>query len=275
MISAAYLNPAAYGGLNGVNRTVWVLSHILADQKFLSIFSMLFGAGIVLFSESIEDRAYRPARFYYKRLFWLFTIGLIHAYVFWHGDILVPYAVCGALAFLFRRISPWALLAIGAIILTVPALNYWIFGSSISMWPPEAVKSLQNSWAPSQMTIDAEVASLQGGISEQLLWRIPETFKMETFVFLVLLGWRILAMMMIGMALYRLEFITGALDRKTYLITAIVTFIIGFGLIIHGVKANFNNGWSMEYFHVFWFALELYGECICGYRLYICSNGIT
>jgi len=208
---------------------------------------MLFGAGIILFSESIEDKGYRPARFYYKRLFWLFTIGLIHGYVFWHGDILVPYAVCGALAFLFRRISPWSLLALGTIILTIPAFNYWIFGNSISMWPPEALKGLQNSWAPSQIAIDAEIASLQGGISEQLLWRIPETFKMETFVFLVLLGWRILAMMMIGMALYRLEFITGALDKKAYLITALVTFILGFGLIIHGLKLNFNNGWTMEY----------------------------
>jgi len=247
MISAAYLNPAAFGDLTGVNRTVRVLSHIFADQKFLSIFSMLFGAGIILFSESIEDKGYRPARFYYKRLFWLFTIGLIHGYVFWHGDILVPYAVCGALAFLFRRISPWSLLALGTIILTIPAFNYWIFGNSISMWPPEALKGLQNSWAPSQIAIDAEIASLQGGISEQLLWRIPETFKMETFVFLVLLGWRILAMMMIGMALSRLEFITGALDKKIYLITALITFILGFGLIIHGLKLNFNNGWTMEY----------------------------
>ena len=247
MISAAYLNPTAFGDLTGINRTVWILSHILADQKFISIFSMLFGAGIVLFSESIEDKGYRPARFYYRRLFWIFTIGLIHAYIFWQGDVLVPYAICGALAFLFRRISPWTLIALGAIIFTIPVFNYWIFGNSISMWPPEAVRGIQHTWAPSQIAIDAEIASLQGGISDQLLWRIPETFKMETFIFLILLGWRILAMMMIGMALYRLEFVTGTLSKKTYLISALITFILGFGLIIHGLKLNFDNGWTMEY----------------------------
>jgi len=247
MISAAYLNPTAFGDFTGINRTVWIWSHVLADQKFLSIFSILFGAGIVLFCDSIEDRGYRPARFYYKRLFWLFTIGLIHGYIFWHGDILVAYSICGALAFVFRRISPWSQLAIGAIIFIVPAFNYWIFGNSISMWPPEALKGIQETWAPSQIAIDAEVASLQGSLSEQLLWRIPETFKMETFIFFILLGWRILALMMIGMALVRLRFTTGALENRTYMITALIAFILGIGLIVHGLKSNFANGWTMEY----------------------------
>jgi uncharacterized protein len=125
--------------------------------------------------------------------------------------------------------------------------NYWIFGNSMSMWPPEAVKGLENTWAPSQTAIDAEIAALQGGLSEQLIWRIPETFKMETFIFLILLGWRIFAMMMVGMALFRLGFITGQLEKKTYLITAAITIPVGVGLIIHGLKMNFNANWSMEY----------------------------
>ena len=49
MIGAAYLNPTAFGDLTGINRLVWQLSHMFADLKFVSIFSMLFGAGIVLF----------------------------------------------------------------------------------------------------------------------------------------------------------------------------------------------------------------------------------
>ncbi len=56
MISAAYVNPAAYGDLTGMNKVVWVLSHILADQKFMSIFSLLFGAGILLFSENVGKK---------------------------------------------------------------------------------------------------------------------------------------------------------------------------------------------------------------------------
>ena len=48
MIEAAYSNPTAYGNLESANYLVWLLSHVLADQKFMTIFAMLFGAGIVL-----------------------------------------------------------------------------------------------------------------------------------------------------------------------------------------------------------------------------------
>jgi uncharacterized protein len=116
MINAAYLNPTAFGDLTDFNKTVWILSHVLADQKFLSIFSMLFGAGIILFCENVKKKGYLPASFYYRRLFWLFTFGLIHGYLFWHGDILVAYAICGALAFIFRKLRPAVLIAIGLIL---------------------------------------------------------------------------------------------------------------------------------------------------------------
>ena len=50
MISAAYFNPTAYGDLTGANGLVWLITHVFCDQKFMTIFSMLFGAGIVLMS---------------------------------------------------------------------------------------------------------------------------------------------------------------------------------------------------------------------------------
>ena len=46
MPGSAYINPASYGDLMGVNKWVWILSHVFADQKFMSIFSMLFGQGL-------------------------------------------------------------------------------------------------------------------------------------------------------------------------------------------------------------------------------------
>ena len=51
MPSAAYSNPMAYGDVTGLNLWTWILSHLFADQKFMSIFSVLFGAGIVLLTE--------------------------------------------------------------------------------------------------------------------------------------------------------------------------------------------------------------------------------
>ncbi|GAB5410061.1 MAG: hypothetical protein BalsKO_24260 [Balneolaceae bacterium] len=51
MPRAAYLNPVAFGDLEGLNRWVWIISHIFADQKFMTIFSILFGAGVILVTD--------------------------------------------------------------------------------------------------------------------------------------------------------------------------------------------------------------------------------
>ena len=42
MISAAYINPLAYGDLTGINKWIWIISHMLANGKFMAIFSILF-----------------------------------------------------------------------------------------------------------------------------------------------------------------------------------------------------------------------------------------
>ncbi len=49
---SAYFNPTAYGDLSGANYWVWFFSHLLADQKFMTLFSLLFGAGVVLMTQS-------------------------------------------------------------------------------------------------------------------------------------------------------------------------------------------------------------------------------
>ena len=61
MPGAAYLNPTAYGDLNGINFFTWLVSYLLVDQKFMSIFSLLFGAGICLFADRAEARSGRSA----------------------------------------------------------------------------------------------------------------------------------------------------------------------------------------------------------------------
>lgn len=71
MVDPAYFNPTAWGDLTGVNLAVWLASHLFADLKFITIFSMLFGAGIVLACRRVEAAGGRPARVHYRRTFWL------------------------------------------------------------------------------------------------------------------------------------------------------------------------------------------------------------
>ena len=148
MVFAAYLNPTAYGDLTGLNRWAWMLTHVLGDQKFMTIFSLLFGAGILLVTSKAESKGLPPAGLHYRRIFWLFVIGLMHAYLIWRGDILVAYAVCAVWVYLFRKKKPKTLLIAGAAFILVPALLYLLFSWSVPYWPPEAVESNIQMWAP-------------------------------------------------------------------------------------------------------------------------------
>jgi uncharacterized protein len=80
---------------------------------------MLFGAGLVLMGGRADARGARLGWVYYRRVFWLLVIGLLHAYLLWSGDILVLYALCGFLLYPLRRLSPRTLLILGTLAMLV------------------------------------------------------------------------------------------------------------------------------------------------------------
>ena len=135
MPQAAYINPTAYGDLNGLNRWVWILSHMLASEKFMSIFSMLFGASLLLFTRRAEIKGRNSAQLHYRRMFWLLLFGMMHAYLLWSGDILVSYSICGMLVYLFRNKGPLTLLGIAFAFFVVPLLMSLFFAWSMPYWP--------------------------------------------------------------------------------------------------------------------------------------------
>jgi uncharacterized protein len=93
-------------------------------MKMMTIFSMLFGAGLVLMDQRAEARGARIGGVYYRRVLWLLAIGLVHAYLIWDGDILVLYAECGLLLYFFRNLAPRTLIVLGiaALCFFVPIL---------------------------------------------------------------------------------------------------------------------------------------------------------
>ncbi|MEO1074760.1 MAG: DUF418 domain-containing protein [Bacteroidota bacterium] len=97
-------SPYAYGFATEADRTTRFWVYFLAQGKFFSLFTLLFGVGFVLFLERIGRRetGLRALDVYARRLLWLFLIGVTHAYLIWDGDILFHYAVCGCFLFPFR-----------------------------------------------------------------------------------------------------------------------------------------------------------------------------
>src|SRR5687767_6329722 len=120
MVESAYMNPASYGDLTGINAVIYVFGRLFADQKFMTIFSMLFGAGIVLMAEKAVSNGRRPASAHYRRMIVLLAVGVAHAYLLWYGDVLTTYAICGMLVYLVRKWRPAILFWLGVLLLLVP-----------------------------------------------------------------------------------------------------------------------------------------------------------
>ena len=121
---AAYGNPLRGGGFEGTDRAVWFFNHLVFEGKMMTIFSMLFGAGLVLMDQRAASRKASVRGVYYRRVLWLLAIGLVHAYLIWVGDILVLYAECGLFLYFFRNKSPRTLIILGisALLLLVPVV---------------------------------------------------------------------------------------------------------------------------------------------------------
>jgi uncharacterized protein len=107
--------------LSHADVALWVLVRALFEGKMRAIFSMLFGAGVVLLTSHLDKRGegVRAADVYYRRTLWLLGFGLLHAYLLWEGDILFSYALSGLFLFPFRNASPRLLIVLGAIVLSV------------------------------------------------------------------------------------------------------------------------------------------------------------
>jgi uncharacterized protein len=247
MPPAAYINPTAYGDLSGLNKWVWILSHILASEKFMSIFSMLFGAGVLLFTERAEIKGFNSAMLHYRRMSWLLLFGLIHGYLLWTGDILVNYSLCGMLVFLFRHNRPAILIRIAFSFFLVPVLLGLFFTWSMPGWPVDVVQNNLEGWQPGTGTIEHYLEVYRGGWLEQMELRVPGTIYIETTRFLMQTFWRVMAMMLLGMALFKWQILSGRLASPFYLKMAIIGLATGFFLSGLGVYLNFRNRWSLEF----------------------------
>jgi len=247
MIGAAYMNPTAYGNLEGANFLIYYLSHLFADQKFMTIFSMLFGAGIVLMWQRAEAVGRKSTGLHYRRMFWLMVFGLMHAYLLWNGDILFFYGFMGLFVYWFRKLRPTPLLVVGSILLAVAPALFLLAGYTIPYWPEENVHEMETQfWSPPAETVAAEVANYQGGWREQMRSRVPAALGMHTGALIFWVFWRVGGLMLIGMAFFKLGIFSAARSRRFYVTCIVLALAIGLPIIMYGIHRNFAADWDMS-----------------------------
>jgi uncharacterized protein len=247
MIYATYFNPTAYGDLSGVHRWVWILGYLFADQKFMTIFTLLFGAGIVLMAERCEASGRRPTLLHYRRMFWLLVIGALHAYLLWYGDILVIYAMSGMVVYLFRRRSPRTLLILGVVMLAIVSGLYLSAGLTMPEWPAADREGFIETWDPDPETTQAELATYRGGWSGQMGHRVAKSLEFHTSICLFWGFWRSGGLMLIGMALYKLGCFQLRRPLRFSLWSVTIALLVGLPLVGYGAHRQFASGWDVTY----------------------------
>lgn len=300
----AYINPMndavnAYAGeFAGMNRVVWWATFLFCDQKFMAIFSMLFGGGLIMMDRrgpmpipppipgdapppplaslgnpevarlvpQIIPARYPPrnpfAEIYYRRLLALFIIGMVHAYLLWCGDILVAYAICACALYPLRRMRPAWLFAIGLAIMLVAIPVDVVLG-----WLSRAGGGGRPE--TDAETVDSAVNAMRGGVASVLAHNAAETLVMQTFIFAIWTFWRTLGLMLVGMALAKWGVFANARPRGFYASLALAGYAIGLPLIAIGalrsIEHRFDFSWAMltdwhfNYFGAFFVALAHVG----------------
>jgi uncharacterized protein len=254
MPAAQMYSPAATGGFTGVNYGVWLGFHLFVDLKMMTIFSMLFGAGLALMSERSDQRAASGssgfAAIYYRRIGWLFVFGMVHAYALWYGDILVAYAVCGLALYPLRRVGPAVLLAVGIGLVLVSLPLQWLVGALFGVWRnslgedpmsnPDWVTAMAD-FKPSAEQLAADIALHRGPYWPLFFDRAKDNLFMQLLMIPLFGIWRCGGLMLVGMALVKLRVFSASLSTSTYASMVVVGYAVGLPIVGAGVVYNLGH----------------------------------
>lgn len=242
---AVYFNPTAWGSFVGVERLLWILSHVLADQKFMTIFSPLFGAGILLFTTRLETRG-QPARaLFFRRSLWLLLFGLLHLFLLWDGDILVVYALTGMVLYGLRLRAPTTLVVLGLLFLCVHMVLMLFLGWLLPQAPAEVLnKVAAGFFQPGPADLAADIAIFQGPYGDQLQYRWQESGTTLLFNLVVWGTWRAGGLMLIGMAAWKWGVLTAERSTRFYQWLMIIGLGLGWPVVVAGLWDKMHHGWD-------------------------------
>ena len=247
---AAYFDPSADNEVSGLNLAVAMFVDIWGEGAFRAIFSMLFGAGLLIFLAKPDAEEGRLRSLYYRRTWLLVAFGLFNAYILlWFGDILYTYGVTGLVLYFFRNLSAHKLALCSTILFLFLALihtsQYFYTkslytdyrevvslpeGNELSEAQKQSLENwdefLQNQQAtPEQIVLEANARS--EGYIENFIFTAPINIMFQTAIFLINGFWDAAAMMLLGMALMKWNVFDASRELSFYLKMMLFGFAIG------------------------------------------------
>lgn len=200
----AYANPVVYGAERALDRLVWAASFVFVEDKFRTLFAMLFGAGCLILIERSEQAGERPLRAHFARMAVLFAIGVAHSVLLASNDVLRAYALAGlALPLIARlKVAELVAVAVGLMVLHL-AGGMVVFGSAVldfyaGRTASDASLYVERRFGADPAAIAYALEQAREGLGERVLRRIADfPLHMQAIAAAIPLN---LAAMALGMA---------------------------------------------------------------------------
>ena len=298
---ASYFNPVFDSNLEGINLSTYIAMDVFVEGSMRGIFSMLFGAGFLLFITKPDTNEDLVRGLYFRRTLLLILIGVFNAYILvWPGDILFTYGVAGLLLYVFWHYSAKKLALISGVIFALLAIMHTAShmgsrGLREEVLEIEALPATielnevqqqklaewdtfldQQLFTPELVEQDLQIR--KSGYLEIFLFLVPFSLIIQTLGLVSSGLWDALAMMLLGMAFMKWGIFNASRSMKFYL----GMFVIGFGT---GLPINYFevNAFVSSGFEIYWEAANrptydlgrlLVAIGYIGLIMMVCKSGI-
>lgn len=231
---AAYLNPAWSGSASLSDAWTWALLDLLAQVKFLTLFALLFGAGLQLLLP-------RGKRWIQSRLTLLALLGFIHGLFFWDGDILLAYALVGLVSWrMVREAHHVKSLFNTGVVLYLTGIAVLVLLGMISG------TAANRSWAPDAANLQYEQYwKLHGGM--EAVSNRADMLSDNLLALGAQYGWQLAGMMLMGVALMRSGWLKGQFSLRHYRRTGALLVAAGMAVNLPAIFAQWYLAWDYRW----------------------------
>lgn len=270
----AYNDPTVAGGSEGMSLAAWITTNMLFEGTFRTIFSLLFGAGVILFTTRAEHRcqSVRAADLYFRRNMWLIAFGVVHAYLLlWIGEILYAYGVTALFLFVFRNVEARKLLLLGLLVLSVlvpkrvfhareleetqlkymAAVVAYEDGEVLTQSHMDAFaawRKIETLYKPTPQDIQQEIELHQSDYLTNLAGLAPINVAVQGEWYYRWNFWDVLGVMLIGMALLKLNVLTAQRSALLYATMALIGYAVGIAINAWETKSIIDSQFDLMVF---------------------------
>jgi len=267
-LANAYMNPTVSGGSTGWSLYAWITTNMFFEGTMRALFSLLFGVGtyIILDRLTKKDAGIKAADIYFRRLLWMLVFGLIHGYLLlWTGEILYDYALMGLLLFSFRNMAPKKLILIALLLFAIG--TFWTYkdytgdkklvadvalaqtktaqGQELSKELKEATakwEKIEEKKSPKH--VEEVNTNMRKGYLDLVAYLAPKNLEGDTFWVYRYDLWDVFSMMLLGIALFKLNVLSGGKSYRFYGLMVLLGYAVGLTTNYYEVTSIMSGNFS-------------------------------